>query len=102
MSKKISQLEEKAQLTGDEYIVLQEGTTNKKAKVANLPKQDLSGLATKEEVQEVKDDVNLLLGAGFGLWYGVEWDVTESDSAVTRIGTMDLHRSLPIQSGMYR
>ena len=68
MSKKISQLEEKAQLTGDEYIVLQDGTTNKKAKVANLPKQDLSGyalkseipdtsgLATKTEVQEVKDD----------------------------------------------
>ena len=102
MSKKISQLEEKTQLTGDEYIVLQDGTTNKKAKVANLPKQDLSGLATKEEMQEVKDDVNLLLGAGFGLWYGVEWDVTESDSAVTRIGNMDLHRSLPIQSGMYR
>ena len=114
MSKKISQLEEKAQLTGDEYIVLQDGTTNKKAKVANLPKQDLSGyalkseipdtsgLATKTEVQEVKDDVNLLLGAGFGLWYGVEWDITESDSAVTRIGNMDLHRSLPIQSGMYR
>lgn len=73
--------------------------------LANLKeyvKPDLSGLATKEEVKEVKDAVEQLLTAGFGLWYGVEWDVTESDSAVTRIGNMDLHRSLPIQSGMYR
>ena len=54
------------------------------------------------KINEMQEDVDLLLAAGFGLWYGVEWDVTESDSAVTRIGNMDLHRSLPIQSGMYR
>lgn len=54
------------------------------------------------KVNEMQEDLSLLLSAGFGLWYGVEWDVTESDSAVTRIGNMDLHRSLPIQSGMYR
>ena len=54
------------------------------------------------KVKEMQEDLSLLLSAGFGLWYGVEWDVTESDSAVTRIGNMDLHRSLPIQSGMYR
>ena len=54
------------------------------------------------KVKEMQEDVDLLLAAGFGLWYGVEWDVTESDSSVTRIGNMDLHRSLPIQSGMYR
>lgn len=53
MSKKISQLEEKIQLTGDEYIVLQEGTTNKKAKVANLPKQDLSGYAKRTEIPDI-------------------------------------------------
>ena len=54
------------------------------------------------KVKEMQEDLSLLLSAGFGLWYGVEWDITESDSAVTRIGNMDLHRSLPIQSGMYR
>lgn len=62
MSKKISQLEEKIQLTGDEYIVLQEGTTNKKAKVANLPKQDLSGLATKDEIGDIESILDNIIG----------------------------------------
>ena len=31
-------------------------------------------------------------------WYGIEWDVTVNTSACTRIGNMDLHRTLPIQS----
>lgn len=35
------------------------------------------------------------------LAYGVEWDVTVSDSQLTRIGNTSLHKSLPIQSGMY-
>ncbi len=33
-------------------------------------------------------------------WYGIEWDVTNSSPLCTRIGNMDLHRSLPIQSRM--
>ena len=32
--------------------------------------------------------------------YGVEWDVTDSKPAVTRIGRDDLHRTLPVQSKM--
>ena len=40
MSKKISQLEEKLELTGDEYLVLQDGTTNRKAKASLLKGQD--------------------------------------------------------------
>lgn len=55
-----------------------------------------------EKVNSMQEDLNLLLGAGYGMWYGVEWDVTQAASAVTRIGNMDLHKSLPIQSGMYR
>lgn len=117
MSKKISQLEEKLELTGDEYLVLQDGTENRKAKVASLPKAEavtvdaelssesenpVQNKVITEKVNSMREDLNLLLGAGYGMWYGVEWDVTESDSAVTRIGNMDLHRSLPIQSGMYR
>ena len=35
-------------------------------------------------------------------WYGVEWYTNQSPSRVMRIGNMNLHRSLPIQSGMYR
>ena len=33
-------------------------------------------------------------------WYGIEWDAEVSSPAVTRIGNMDLHRTLPIQSRM--
>lgn len=32
--------------------------------------------------------------------YGVEWDVTSSSPAVTRIGNLSLHRSLPIHNRM--
>lgn len=35
-------------------------------------------------------------------WYGVEYDTGITDSAVTRIGNMDMHRELPIQSKMRR
>ena len=33
-------------------------------------------------------------------WYGIEWDTEVSSPAVKRIGNMDLHRTLPIQSRM--
>ena len=32
--------------------------------------------------------------------YGVQWDITNSDPKVTRIGNLSLHRSLPIQNRM--
>lgn len=35
-------------------------------------------------------------------FYGVEWDITVSNPALTRIGKMELHRELPIQSKMRR
>ena len=35
-------------------------------------------------------------------WYGVEWYTDDSQSSVRRIGNVNLHKSLPIQSGMYR
>lgn len=31
-------------------------------------------------------------------WYGVEWDVTNSSPVLTRIGNLQLHKTLPIQS----
>lgn len=33
-------------------------------------------------------------------WYGVEWDKTTSSPTCTRIGNMELHRTLPVQSQM--
>ena len=33
-------------------------------------------------------------------WYGVQWSETSSNPNCTRIGNMDMHRSLPIQSMM--
>ena len=39
MSKKISQLEEKLELMGDEYLVLQDGTENRKTKASLLKGQ---------------------------------------------------------------
>lgn len=33
-------------------------------------------------------------------WYGVSWSETSSDPDCTRIGNMDMHRTLPIQSMM--
>ena len=35
-------------------------------------------------------------------WYGIEFDETIANSACARIGSMDLHRQLPIQSRMRR
>ena len=35
-------------------------------------------------------------------WYGVEWDTTISTPSCTRIGNVNLHKSLPIQSKMRR
>ena len=35
-------------------------------------------------------------------WYGVEWYTNQSPSRVMRIGNMNMHRTLSIQSGMYR
>lgn len=34
------------------------------------------------------------------LWYGVEWDLSNSAPECTRIGNMDLHRALPVQESM--
>ena len=34
------------------------------------------------------------------IMYGVEWDTTVSSPDCTRIGNMNLHRTLPVQSGM--
>lgn len=36
------------------------------------------------------------------MWYGIEWDTTISTPTCTRIGNIELHKSLPIQNKMKR
>lgn len=47
-----------------------------------------------------KLDVKGNVSGDFVDWYGVEWTDSQSDPALTRIGNMSYHRSLPVQSGM--
>lgn len=54
-------------------------------------------------------NMGLLLGSGntrpkypYDMWYGVEGDYSSSDYKLKRVGNLDLHRSLPIQSRMKR
>lgn len=53
--------------------------------------------------------MGLLVGVGttrpayaYDYYYGVEWDVTVSNPKLTRVGKMELHQSLPVQSLMRR
>lgn len=53
--------------------------------------------------------MGLLIGVGttkptfaYDYYYGIEWDVTVSNPVPTRIGKMELHQSLPVQSKMRR
>lgn len=53
--------------------------------------------------------MGLLLGSGnttpqypYNLWYGVQGDLTSQDYKLTRVGNLDLHRSLPIQKKLRR
>ena len=53
--------------------------------------------------------MGLLLGSGnttpqypYSQWYGVQGDFTSQDYALTRVGNLDLHRTLPIQKKLRR
>lgn len=53
--------------------------------------------------------MGLLLGSGstkpqypYDMWYGVQGDFTSNDNRLTRVGNLDLHRTLPIQSKIKR
>lgn len=45
---------------------------------------------------------NRHVGSDFIPWYGVEWNVNTANPAVTRVGNLDWHKSLPVQSLMRR
>ena len=53
--------------------------------------------------------MGLLLGSGsttpqypYTQWYGVQGDFSSSDTKLTRVGNLDLHRTLPIQKKLRR
>lgn len=56
-----------------------------------------------KNLQTQIDSINEFLNSDFleqNYAYGVEWDTTISSPNCTRIGNMNLHRSLPVQSAM--
>lgn len=53
--------------------------------------------------------MGLLLGSGttkpqypYDMWYGVQGDLTSKDNKLTRVGNLDLHRTLPVQAKLRR
>lgn len=75
------------------------GNTNIVCKYASTNAEDiLSSPATTQRPS------NFVLGniktLGAPDWYGVSWSETSSNPDCTRIGNMDMHRTLPIQSMM--
>lgn len=90
-----------------------EGTLN--AEVAFLEEQGNEGIHAKGKTYQTipsngKDGQVLMASNGKGVWtdldvtdmlsYGVEWKPNVADPVLTRIGNMNYHKSLPIQSGM--
>lgn len=57
----------------------------------------------KEDIRKSIQEINEFLSSDFleqTYAYGVEWDTAITTPECTRIGNMNLHRSLPVQSGM--
>lgn len=77
---------------------------------SDIPTVDLTPYATKEELNEVKqdvehvkDDLQYVMQQETILdqvSYGIEWDNSTASSDCVRIGNLAMHKSLPIQSQM--
>lgn len=62
-------------------------------------KADVVGVLGDSETKTISQKaISDILINNTNLWYGIQWDRTENTSACVRIGSMDLHRTLPIQS----
>lgn len=90
-----------------------EGTLN--AEVAFLEEQGNEGIHAKGKTYQTipsngRDGQVLMASNGKGVWadldvtdmlsYGVEWKPNVADPILNRVGNMQLHKELPIQSGM--
>lgn len=76
---------------GDGLEVESDGTLN-----CTINAIEDSSLASYSDIESLFDDADLteLLA------YGVEWDESSSSATLTRIGNLDYHKSLPVQSEM--
>lgn len=78
------------------------GTYRSSISITCKNKQSANDVLTSSFVTTKPD--NFVLGKIVTLdapdWYGVSWSETSSNPDCTRIGNMDMHRSLPIQSMM--
>lgn len=78
------------------------GTHRSSISITCKNKQSANDVLTSSFVTTKPD--NFVLGEIVTLdapdWYGVSWSETSSNPDCTRIGNMDMHRSLPIQSMM--
>lgn len=61
---------------------------------------EVSGSMRRLPVKDLSKSLNLSLVTPEVYAYGIEFDVTVSSTAATRIGNMSLHRTLPVQSLM--
>lgn len=72
-------------------------TTNRTAANAH----PISAITNLQPTLDAKADITYVDAAvSYDQWYGYEYDKTVSAAEVTRIGRLDLHRSLPIQNKM--
>lgn len=88
------------------------GTNIKKGQVLAFYDKDNNGETTKYEYNGTdyihiniftnEEKRKLYFVSYLPVWYGIEWDITISNPLCTRIGNLDLHKSLPIQNKMRR
>lgn len=92
--------------TVENGMVVMENTD--KALDANSEKPIANGIVTEalsKKIDEAEADKRYMKQSQIpetsdGYWYGVEWDTAVASTAMTRIGNMELHRTLPVQNGM--
>ena len=99
--KKISELVEQTELTGNEFIPIQVGVQNMKIKTNKFATtEDVNEKNSQQDgkLSQLENDINNIKRYVDLYAYGIEWDVTSSDKHCVRIGNPLLHKSLPIQN----
>ena len=61
---------------------------------------EIGGAVRRVKVKDLSRSLNLSITSPEVYAYGIEFDVTVSSTAATRIGNMSMHRTLPVQTLM--
>lgn len=61
---------------------------------------EVGGAVRRLKVKDLSRSLNLSITSPEVYAYGIEFDVTVSSTAATRIGNMSMHRTLPVQTLM--